>query len=48
LHSTPPTRTWARPASGWPGAPRRASNGSTGTTRATSPSAARPWTCCWC
>ena len=28
--------------------PRPASSGSTGTTRATSPSAARPWTCCWC
>jgi uncharacterized protein (TIGR03083 family) len=46
--STRPTRVWARPATGWPGAPRPASSGSTSTTRATSSSAARFWTCCWC
>lgn len=46
FHATDPGR--ARQASGWPGARRPASSGSTSTIRATSSSAARSWTCCWC
>jgi hypothetical protein len=46
--STPPTRAWALPASGWHVACRPVWSGNTGTAGAMPACAVARWTCCWC